>query len=602
MEVLPAGFDDQRQSRPDAELSASDFYQFSEKPFEDNPDPKFLYVTASYQGILDHILTWIKDGNGCAVITGDAGTGKTFFIHALVNHLDEKVIPILVQNPVTTLEDLLKAILFVPGQPTHEKSKTGLFRRFRGFLNQMMAQDKTLLIILDEAQGLNDQILDHIERFFDMRSKRIRIIFVGQPRLNGRLNSLGLRRLGQKIETKQKLKPFTEEESCGYIDHRLRLVGSGSEIMTPKAISMICSYTQGVSSLINHVCDNALRVGCTMNRKRINVDIVEKVIQNLEGPRNLPKPLPSIQPIKRIWKYPFQFSISFKKFSMAVFLLACLGGLIFLFHESMGRRTGKIQVITSPIGGNLAKPGPSTHKPSAQGTTERILKKERISTSVKPKLTQPESSSFQRNKVLLTSGRQQPAEATRDESLSMVHSAKKEESLPSLEIETGLKADYPEETPKLPHDASKTLKTQGLTLTHFFAADKGPYGVTWQIYIEAEDPQGDMDKISVDVDQVNYSHYPTEWIKIRPQYRKHLMGFLQWNTYSSKASSLPDGTQISVKISIFDLAGNKSNEVIIPFTFGSGVINRYHPPAPFDKENIPRIGHVMVDLCSSASY
>ena len=48
---------------------------------------------------------------------------------------------------------------------------------------------------------------------------------------------------------------------------------------------MICSYTQGISSLINHVCDNALWVGCTMNRERIDVDIIEKVIQNLEGPR-----------------------------------------------------------------------------------------------------------------------------------------------------------------------------------------------------------------------------------------------------------------------------------------------------------------------------
>jgi hypothetical protein len=150
------------------------------------------------------------------------------------------------------------------------------------------------------------------------------------------------------------------------------------------------------------------------------------------------------------------------------------------------------------------------------------------------------------------------------------------------------------------HDISKTLKTQALTITHFFAADKGPYGCIWQIYIEAEDPDGDMDRISVEVDQVNYGHYPTEWIMIKPPHRKHFTGFLQWNTFSSKASYLPEGTQISVKISIFDQAGNKSNKVIIPFTFGSGVIKRYQLPAPFDKGNIPRIGYVMVDLCSAS--
>ncbi len=87
---------DQWQSRLGTEFLASDFYQFSEKPFEDNPDPKFLYLTASNQEIFASILTWIEEGNGFAVITGEAGTGKTFFIHALVGHLDEKVTPILV--------------------------------------------------------------------------------------------------------------------------------------------------------------------------------------------------------------------------------------------------------------------------------------------------------------------------------------------------------------------------------------------------------------------------------------------------------------------------------------------------------------------------
>jgi general secretion pathway protein A len=581
------------------EKRTSDFYQFSEKPFENTPDPKFLYLAPSHLDIFASILTWIKEGHGFAAITGEAGTGKTFFIHALLSHLDEKVTPILVLNPVITFRDLLMQILLVLKQPTREKSESTLFHRFTGFLDQMMAQDKTLLIILDEAQDLNDRTLEDIERFLDLTSKPIRIIFVGQPHFDERLNSMGLRRLGQKIKIKQKIKPFTEEESRRYIDHRLRLVGSSSEILTPKAISMICSYTQGISSLINHVCDNALWVGCTMNREKIDVDIIEKVIQNLEGPRIHPKALPSTQLIKRIWKSPIQFAISFKRVSIAIFLLVWLGGLIFLLYEYIGRGPMKIQVIKSFIGQKLAT-RPSTHKPSVQGTIEGILKKDRIPTSDEPKLTQPESSSLQRDTVLLKprKGKQQPKKVTVDEALNMVSSVKKKESLPSSE--SGLKTDYGEEAPKLLHDISKTLKTQALTITHFFAADKGPYGCIWQIYIEAEDPDGDMDRISVEVDQVNYGHYPTEWIMIKPPHRKHFTGFLQWNTFSSKASYLPEGTQISVKISIFDQAGNKSNKVIIPFTFGSGVIKRYQLPAPFDKGNIPRIGYVMVDLCSAS--
>jgi hypothetical protein len=140
--------------------------------------------------------------------------------------------------------------------------------------------------------------------------------------------------------------------------------------------------------------------------------------------------------------------------------------------------------------------------------------------------------------------------------------------------------------------------TKAPIITHAFAADKGHYGYIWKIYIEAEEPDGDMDKIAVVVDQPGYGYYPTDWIILKPQYREHLIGYLQWNTSSSKTSNLPEWTQINVKVSIFDKAGNESNEVIFPFTFESGVKNQYQYqlPAPFDKGNIPRIGHIMVDL------
>ena len=135
-------------------------------------------------------------------------------------------------------------------------------------------------------------------------------------------------------------------------------------------------------------------------------------------------------------------------------------------------------------------------------------------------------------------------------------------------------------------------------ITHAFAIDKGYYGCIWKIYVEAEAPNGDMDRIAVIVEQTGYGNYPTDWIILKPRYRKHFTGYLQWNTFSSKASSLPEWTQITIKVSIFDKAGNESNEVVFPFTFESGVKDQYEYqlPAPFDKSNIPRLGHIMIDL------
>lgn len=141
-------------------------------------------------------------------------------------------------------------------------------------------------------------------------------------------------------------------------------------------------------------------------------------------------------------------------------------------------------------------------------------------------------------------------------------------------------------------------ETKAPIIKHAFAVDKGYYGSIWKIYLEAEDPGGDMDKIAVAVNQLGYGSYPTDWIMLKPEYQRYLIGYLQWNTFSSKASYLPEWTQITVRVSIFDKARNESNEVVFPFTFESGVkIEEEYPlPAPFDREELPRIGNIMVDL------
>ena len=134
-------------------------------------------------------------------------------------------------------------------------------------------------------------------------------------------------------------------------------------------------------------------------------------------------------------------------------------------------------------------------------------------------------------------------------------------------------------------------------ITHYYAADKGRFGFTWKIYIEAEDPNGDMDRIVSEVDQVGYGFYPVDYIRIKPPYRSRLKGYLQWNTFSNQAPFLREGTQITLKVSILDKAGNESNKVIFPLEFVVGLGREQpKPPAPFDRADIPRLGNITINL------
>ncbi len=135
-------------------------------------------------------------------------------------------------------------------------------------------------------------------------------------------------------------------------------------------------------------------------------------------------------------------------------------------------------------------------------------------------------------------------------------------------------------------------------ITHAFAVGRGYYGDIWRIYIEAEDPEEDMLKIGLAVGQPGYGHYPTDWIYLSPQYRKHLKGYIQWNTFSSRTGYIHEWTQITLKVFILDKTGNESNVAVFPFVFESGIPDQYgyKLPAPFDQGEPSRLGYVMIDL------
>jgi hypothetical protein len=131
-----------------------------------------------------------------------------------------------------------------------------------------------------------------------------------------------------------------------------------------------------------------------------------------------------------------------------------------------------------------------------------------------------------------------------------------------------------------------------------FAVERGYYGYIWKIYIEAEDPDGDMSRIGVQVDQLGYGYYPADWTYIKPQNGKYMKGYLQWNTFSNRTSYLREWTHIRLRLSVFDKAGHESNEVVFPFEFVSGVKGQYQYklPPPFNGGDVQRLGYIHTDL------
>src|SRR4030043_524545 len=229
----------------------NEFFGFSEKPFELTPDPRFIFFPPSLRKALASVIYGIKERGGFISIVGEAGTGKTILIHSLLNSLDEKVKTILIFHTTVSFNDLLRVILRELDLWDVEKSEKGLWNQFVQYSTQIVAKNEILVIIIDEAQKLTEEVMEKLKMFSNLESKAVKIVLVGQPELEDKLNLRSLTQLKQMIRVRCQIKALSEEESKEYIDHRLRHIGSSSlEMFTPEAIPMVCASANGIHSTI----------------------------------------------------------------------------------------------------------------------------------------------------------------------------------------------------------------------------------------------------------------------------------------------------------------------------------------------------------------
>jgi type II secretory pathway predicted ATPase ExeA len=64
-----------------------DYWKIREKPFENSPDPKFLFHSKQHDEALFRLLYAIQSSKGAALLTGEYGCGKTLLMHTIISEL-----------------------------------------------------------------------------------------------------------------------------------------------------------------------------------------------------------------------------------------------------------------------------------------------------------------------------------------------------------------------------------------------------------------------------------------------------------------------------------------------------------------------------------
>jgi len=72
-------------------------------------------------------------------------------------------------------------------------------------------------------------------------------------------------------------------ETERYMEHRLRVAGfRNGTPFTPRAKKLIGELSEGIPRNINNLCFGALSLGCALQQKAIDVDVIREVVSDLD--------------------------------------------------------------------------------------------------------------------------------------------------------------------------------------------------------------------------------------------------------------------------------------------------------------------------------
>jgi type II secretory pathway predicted ATPase ExeA len=265
------------------------YFNLARNPFELTPDPSFLFSTKRHNEALAALYYGVRRHKGFVVVTGEVGTGKTLLLRCLLQLLKQStdVAYAYLFNSLLSPSEFLQYILADFGLSFSGKNKSELLFDLSQFLISRGSKKLTTVLIVDEAHHLSAQTLEEVRLLTNLETtedKLLQIVLVGQPELDMKLDSVGLRQLKQRIALRAQLDALDENETKGYIERRLQIAGRGdnaSQLFTASAITAVYRHSRGFPRLINTICENSLITAYAKQVQSVTPEIVENVSKEL---------------------------------------------------------------------------------------------------------------------------------------------------------------------------------------------------------------------------------------------------------------------------------------------------------------------------------
>ncbi len=240
-----------------ADTTEKNRFGFTRSPFSQSTGKPF--VNEALQKETAKLERFLGD-RGFAVVTGQAGTGKTLLLRTLCGRLNTNqynviYIPFATLTPPDMLKTVCRKLEIAPSISTS--------RMLCGIQHHINDCGTTPVLILDEIQKISHETLEIIRLMtnFNFEEKHIfSIIMAGNDEFLQQLRLAINTPLRQRITCYCHLEPLGRTDTSEYIQHRISEAGVHHRIIPEETASLVYDCTSGVPRLINTLLGNAIRI------------------------------------------------------------------------------------------------------------------------------------------------------------------------------------------------------------------------------------------------------------------------------------------------------------------------------------------------------
>jgi type II secretory pathway predicted ATPase ExeA len=261
-----------------------DHFQFNKEPFGTAPDPDCVWLGGRHARVFETLLEGLHDHEGCLILTGDIGTGKTALVKRIARQDGLAAFFFTAGGPELSGLDIYRLLAaelrMDPGFDRPEEFVEGFSR----LLREAAGKNKSAVLIIDEAQRLASGALKGVAALAARTANGkclLKLLMAGSPELDSKAGVAANEGLLPGIAVRCVLEPLTDADTQAYIAYRLKAAGRERPLFSDEAVRAIRALSKGLPRLINIICDHALLYGYSANLQWIDSDVIRECSRDL---------------------------------------------------------------------------------------------------------------------------------------------------------------------------------------------------------------------------------------------------------------------------------------------------------------------------------